>query len=298
MASQALKEEPGIDIPGEGEGQAGETGAAGERDFEAEAREHGWTPESEFKGDPKRFIDAETFMKRADEMMPLLKADKARLKRELDAIRKDLKRANTHYAGAEERAYKRALSDIEAKIEAAVETGDVAAAKTAMKEMADLSPEDATAPKHTKEEAQEALDDFREEHPWYDRANLSSASEIDINGRLFFDRMVDKHIDKTKDMAPADFFAFVTDLTLDKYPQLKAKAARQKPTSAVEGASPGPRRGMAKSWDNLPPGAKRQYERFIGRGLLGVKPSGDSEKDTEAARKYYARSHDWEGYSE
>ena len=39
------------------------------RDIEAEARKHGWRPKEEFKGDPARWTDAETFVKRADEVM-------------------------------------------------------------------------------------------------------------------------------------------------------------------------------------------------------------------------------------
>jgi hypothetical protein len=108
--------------------------------------------------------------------------------------------------------------------------------------------------------------------------------------------MVDKHIDKTKDMAPAEFFAFIADLTLDKYPRSRASPRGQKPASAVEAGGGGPRRGMAQTWDNLPDEAKRQYTRFIDRGLLGVKSTGDTAKDLEASRKYYARSHDWKGY--
>lgn len=294
MASAALKIEPGTEIPGEGDGEA--VVETTERDFEAEAREHGWLPKDEFKGDVNRWADAETFMKRADEMMPLLKAQNQRLKRDLDSIRKDLKRATAHFEGAEKRAYDRAKSEIEGKIENAVEAGDVVAARAAMKEMGELSPVAETKQEHTKEEAQEALDEFREEHPWYDKANLANATEIEINARLFYDRMLDRHIDKTKDMPPAEFFAYIADLTLDKYPLLKGKPVRQKPVSAVEPGGGGPRRGMAQNWDNLPDEAKRQYTRFIDRGLLGVKASGDTAKDLEASRKYYARSHDWKGY--
>lgn len=295
MASAALKIDTGTEIPGEVEIE-GEVIENAPRDFEAEAKEHGWSPKEDFKGDPNRWVDAEAFMKRADEMMPLLKATNARLKRDLESIRKDLKRATTHFEGAEKRAYDRAKADLEGKIESAVEAGDVVAARAAMKEMGELKPADEPQ-QHTKEEAQEALDEFREEHSWYDRANLANATEVDINGRLYFDRMVDKHIEKTKDMAPAEFFAFITDLTLDKHPALKGKPARTKPTSAVEAPGGGPRRGMVQSWDNLPDPAKRQYQRFIDRGI-GPKPTGDAAKDLEAARKYYARSHDWKGYSE
>ena len=293
MASAALKHDEGTIIPGEGDDQTGDV-QTGERDFEAEAREHGWSAKDEFKGDVSRWIDAETFMKRADEMMPLLKADKARLKRELDAIKKDMRRATAHFEGAEDRAYKRAKADIEAQIEAAVETGDMIAAKAAMKDLDELKPE---PQQHSKEDALEALDAFREDNAWYDRANLASASEIDINGRLFYDRMVDKHIERTKDLAPTEFFAMIGDMTTEKYPALKGKAPRTKPASAVEGVGAGRPSGRGKTWDNLPDGARRQYERFITRGI-GVKSTGDADKDTATARAYYAKSHDWEGYKE
>jgi hypothetical protein len=51
MASAALKIEPGTEIPGEG-GDGGCYRGTTERDFEAEAKEHGWSPKEDFKGDP------------------------------------------------------------------------------------------------------------------------------------------------------------------------------------------------------------------------------------------------------
>jgi hypothetical protein len=80
MASAALKEEPGVEIPGEDGDDPNVNDQA--RDFDAEAREHGWRPKDEFPGDAAKWVDAETFMKRADEVMPLLKAQNARLKRD------------------------------------------------------------------------------------------------------------------------------------------------------------------------------------------------------------------------
>jgi hypothetical protein len=300
MASAALKIEPGTDIPGEGEALENQT----PRDFEAEAKEHGWSPKDDFKGDESRWVDAETFMKRADEMMPLLKAQNARLKRDFDALKKDLRRATTHFEGAEKRAYERAVTDLQQKHDAAVEAGDVKAANAAVKEMHELKPE-ATgnwragkSDAEVKQEAGEALDSFREENPWYDRADLASASEIEINARLYYDRMIDKNIEKTKDMPPAEFFAMIDELTHEKFPQLKAKPAREKPASAVEGGTGGRPRNSSKSWDNLPPDAKRQFQKFIDRGILGVKSTGDTDKDAAAAKAYYARTFDWEGYKE
>jgi len=85
-------------------------------------------------------------------------------------------------------------------------------------------------------------------------------------------------------------------LTEERFPRLKAKPPREKPTSAVEGGTTGKPRGSSKSWDNLPDDAKRQFDRFIDRGLLGVKATGDKDKDRASARAYYAKTFDWEGY--
>lgn len=301
MASAALKQqeaEAGTEIPGEGQDNDAETGHT-ERDFDAEAREHGWSPKEEFKGDPTRWVDAETFMKRADDVMPLLKAQNARLKRDLDAIKKDLRRATTHFEGAEKRAFDKAKAELQQKVEDAIESGDLAAGKQALKDMEELSPEPAAKPKYTKEMAEEAFDGFRDEHAWFDRANLAGATELEINGRLFADRTSEKLMRQYKDdelPPPDEFYAAVAEAVYAKYPALKGKPARAKPASAVEGGGAG-KPGRSRGWDSLPDGARKQYQRFIDRGI-GVKSTGDADKDIATAKAYYAKTHDWEGYKE
>lgn len=278
MASAALKIDPGTEIPGE-DGVVDDSQTP--RDFDAEAREHGWRPKDEFLGDPSKWVDAEAFVKRADEVMPLLKAQNAKLKRDFDALRKDLKRAAAHFEGAEKRAFDRAKSELETRIEAAIETGDLEGGRAALKEIGELRPVGDEVPQqHTKEEAEEALDAFREEHSWYDKANLANASEVEINARLYFDRMVDKNIERTKELAPADFFKLITDMTLDKYPALKGKPSRVKPTSAVEAGGRGPSGKRGNTFDDLPDGAKRQCDRFVANGIIKT-------------REDYVKTYDW-----
>jgi hypothetical protein len=58
----------------------------------------------------------------------------------------------------------------------------------------------------------------------------------------------------TEELAPAEFFQKITDMTLDKYPALKGKPPRIKPTSAVEGGGAGRGgRASAETFENLPP---------------------------------------------
>lgn len=49
------------------------------QDIEAKARALGWRPQTEFKGDPKNFVDAATFVERGEQMLPIIKAEKREL---------------------------------------------------------------------------------------------------------------------------------------------------------------------------------------------------------------------------
>src|SRR5580704_6948941 len=55
-------------------------------EVEQRAREMGWQPKEEFKGDPDRWTDAETFVKRGEEFVPFLKANNRKLQTELSAV--------------------------------------------------------------------------------------------------------------------------------------------------------------------------------------------------------------------
>lgn len=59
----------------------------------AEARQLGWVPLEEFRGDQSRWVDAEAFVQRGHEIMPLLKANNNRLLEELTTVRGQLKQA-------------------------------------------------------------------------------------------------------------------------------------------------------------------------------------------------------------
>jgi hypothetical protein len=58
--------------------------------YESEARQQGWMPQEEFKGDPDRWTDAETFVRRADEVLPILKKRDRILKQENETLKRDL----------------------------------------------------------------------------------------------------------------------------------------------------------------------------------------------------------------
>lgn len=275
QAAEVIEETPPV-ANDEGEQQTAS------RDFEAEAQKHGWTPKDEFKGDPGRWIDAETFVKRADEVMPLLKKKTEAQDREIADLKKQMKRATDFFSKAEERAYERAVNDLKTRQREAVASGDTQAFDDLDKEISDLKKDlpKAETPKVTKEEAMEALEDWRDENPWYDRANLASATEEMIAARIYADRMMDKHVAKTADMLPADYFKFIEGLVFEKYPSIKAKPARSKPTSDVAAPTNGRVRSGGKSFVDLPPEAQRACDKWVRQGII-------------KSREDYVKSYDW-----
>lgn len=60
-------------------------------DVEVRAREMGWRPQEEFKGDPERWVDAETFVKRGEEVLPLVKAENRRLHEQTSTLQAEIK---------------------------------------------------------------------------------------------------------------------------------------------------------------------------------------------------------------
>jgi hypothetical protein len=74
--------------------------------------------------------------------------------------------------------------------------------------------------------------------------------------------MVEKHIEKTKDMPPAEFFAMIGDLVKEKYPLIGRKPAREKPPSDVAGATPNRGGTRGKGWADMEPEERRIAERW------------------------------------
>jgi hypothetical protein len=50
---------------------------------DTQARSLGWVPQEEFRGDPEKWVDAETFVERGKQIMPILRANNKRLQDQL-----------------------------------------------------------------------------------------------------------------------------------------------------------------------------------------------------------------------
>lgn len=237
------------------------------RDYEAEARAMGWTPKDEFKGDEKRWIDAETFVKRGEEVLPLLKAQNKKFKQELDDLKRQMKRASEYFSRAEERGYQQALADIERRHAEAVELGDKAAADKAARDMVKLEKEfDRSAPEPTATPEQIAAEfqAWVESNDWY-ATDETKTRYADLQASL---------------MGPAEnwpqgraaWFAEIERRVSTKF------AERKPPVNAAPGARVPAKNG--KTYADLPPEAKAMCDKWVKNGII-------------KSRDDYVKSYDW-----
>jgi len=244
------------------------------RDYETEARALGWTPKEDFKGDEKRWFDAETFVRRGEEVMPLLKAQNKKLREDINELKREQRRAAEFFSKAEERAYTKALQEIERKHTEAVEVGDTSAARAAVNEMRTLEkdfesnkltvePEKTEAP--SQDQLRAELETWVASNDWYG---------VDDNKTRYADLQAQL-------MGPAENYAQGRKSWFDELAKRVESKFSERPVSV--NARPGarvPAKG-GKTYADLPPDAKKLCDKWVANGVIKT-------------RDDYVKSYQWD----
>lgn len=229
-------------------GDAG--GADNEPSTEDRALSMGWTPKGQFKGDPEKWVDAETFVKRGEEFLPFLKANNKRLEQALEranakvtGLEKAVQQSIEHMSRADKRAYEQAMRDIQGRLDTAAEAGDVEGVRAAATELTDLA-KDAKAEAKPEDGEPAEVAAWRADNPWFDKdpamrgAAKAICEEISAGG--------------VKDYAKQ--LEIVSKRIREEFPH-KFENPNRKAPAAVEGSG-SPARKAAKTYADLPPEAK------------------------------------------
>lgn len=96
-----------MEAAAEGGGGAGSGGdsapdPAVRAELERRATAMGWSPKDQWRGDPKHWIDAEAFLKRGEEVMPLLQANNRKLEIQVHSLSTQLQQATQQLTAAQE----------------------------------------------------------------------------------------------------------------------------------------------------------------------------------------------------
>lgn len=133
-------------------------------EVQAKAEKMGWIPPSRYRGEAERFVDAEEYVARGEQVLPIVRAQNQRLQGELEALKASqaetqaalarataaLEEIDERHTVATQKAVEQAHKDLKVRLAAAHEEGDHAAIAEITGLMIDLktaSAEDAPAKK-------------------------------------------------------------------------------------------------------------------------------------------------------
>lgn len=265
---------------------------------EQEAKNIGWAPKEQYKGDPEKWVDAHTFIERGQHVMPILRKNNERLQADISRVRdentqlqglvkasQDSIKALEEFHTAEtarqvESARKNLLAqlkvakkdgDIESEVDLTAELSRLAAAEAAAKATTPAKPNGEDRAKGTPPEMHPDFKVWASENPWYGSEPVKTHLALGIAERMRQDG--DRRVGR----------AFMDDVTaeVDK----AERAMKGLPAgSKVEGARGGAdtRAGNGKRFVDLPADAQAACHSFNSR-LVGPGRAYKTTADWEAA---------------
>lgn len=176
-------------------------------EMQAKAEKMGWIPPARYRGEPERFVDADEYVARGEQVLPIVRAQNQRLQEEVAslkanqaALQESLQKANTALEEIEERhtvatvkAVEQAKKDLQKRLAEAHDAGDSAAIAEITGLMVDLNASSAEPPKkkepETKPLPQPAvvppeLKAWQEANPWFGTDKRKTALALGIAQEL------------------------------------------------------------------------------------------------------------------
>jgi len=251
-------------------------------EVEQAAREMGWRPKEEFRGDESKWVDAETFVSRGEHFLPIIKADRDKARAEATELRASVAETQRLLAEARDaieglkeyqttetkRQVEQARKDVARQLKEARELGDTESEVALLDQLVELreakAAAPAPAPKPAATHAAPAEDPvftaWKEANPWFATNPRQRGLAMGIAEELRA---------KHPTLIGAKFFEKITE-EMQEY----LSPAEERPTSKVNGGRPTP--GAAgsgerkRSFADLPAEAKeacnRQARRLVGPG--------------------------------
>lgn len=258
---------------------------------EQEATALGWAPKESFRGDPEKWVDAETYLERGRTVMPILKATNAKLEgrvrqqesaiadltAQVKASQESMRALQETQVEVTKLAVKRKMVELKEKLRAARESDDVDAEMELLDEMQEVREQEKAQPEPKKEAPpptaqalSPAVKDWMAKNPWFGVDERKTKTAMGLAQVLRADP-------ENEGLSEAEFY--------EKVSEAMAERLGGPPRSKVaegHGPSGGGGKGV-RTYADLPPDAKevcdRQGKRLVGEGKRFA---------TEAEwRKYY-----------
>ena len=261
-----------------------------------EAESQGWVPKERFRGNENDWVDAETFVKRGREILPILRKNNENLIKDLNQTKEQLKEfreAAEEFKRFQRESYERKATDYERRIQEikdsraqAITDGDgqkvnalddaldeakesFREAKQAVKDVVSTKEPVAT---ETAATIDPSLQLWLDRNNWFgeDRRMTSIANGIGESLRLEFPGLKGQ-----------PFLDKLDEVLVEEFPNKFGGSKKNVSASRVESGSGRQSRSgsNAQSYDNLPSTAKDACDRFVKQKLM--------------TREQYVQDYDW-----
>ena len=263
----------------------------------SEAKSQGWVEKEHYRGNPNDWVDADRFVERGRQILPILRKNNEGLLRDLNHTKEQLKEfreAAEEFKKFQRESYERKASDYEKRIQEIKESRAQAISDGDGTKVNALDDQLDTA-KENLREAKQAVKDVVTTSVVED---VSSASTIDPTLQVWLDKNTwfgqDRRMTSIvngigeslrlefPNLKGQPFLEKLDEVLQEEFPNKFGKTASKKSAgSPVESGSGRQSRGSssAQSYDNLPPDAKAACDRFVKQKLV--------------SREEYISSYDW-----
>jgi hypothetical protein len=248
---------------------------------EIRAQQTGWMPKEKFKGDPDRWRPAEEWNQRADEFLPIARAESRKLAERLEKLEREnrekdevINASRQFMTGIEERARVAALESLKAERRDALRSGDYEAADAVDEKIDELKATPLEKPKPPEptipEPIKRVVDKFDEENPWFKEDPDLQDFAKSISQSLLKQGY---NPNASPEMA-TEFFSKIRDRTMRAFPE---KFPRQPSgrSAMFEGGDGQRNRQPAgrKTFENMKPEFQQACDRLIKSGMVKSRES-------------------------
>jgi len=260
--------------------------------YESEARAQGWVAKEEFRGSEDDWVDAETFVRRGKEIMPILRKNNEKLLKELGEAKKaaeEAREAAKEFREFQKQQFERKTKELESQLEQlkqakrdAITQGDGDRAMAIDDAMDDLKEQRIEAKEELKaaEEAKEVpqvtadpvLNAWMDKNDWFGKDTRMTGVANGLGVEL------------RRENPGLNGQAFLDKLDAELQEMFPEKYGKKRTPNPMEGSPNGTARPTVssgkKSYGNLPPEAKAACDKFVKQGLM--------------TKEAYVAEYDWE----
>jgi hypothetical protein len=229
-------------------------------EIEEKAKEHGWVPQEEWKGDSEAWRPAEEFLERGEKILPIVKK---RLKDEIEAVKRELNTAikmrDKEFEKIKEDSYKKAKAEYETKLRELSEKEFEAAQGNDFDQWQKIQGEkqNLKPPEEPKVEnvVTPVFEEWKKNNDWYETDEDLTDLAYAKAGKLQ-QRMEKGEVDR---LPEDEFYREVEKQVKAAMPHKFTNPNREKASVTDSGHEPAP--GGKNSWNNVPASAKATFKR-------------------------------------